>query len=123
MNIKVFKKLGTKEQYQYIRDLDYQPSNLPNVGVHYGDIRSICIERGSSAYISEGTMHCFHNQPQNKVIQHDVPINQPTELKNETTRRMYVKLEDCMLLDEKQGDYTYTFRSGVDPDLKKILDN
>ena len=40
MSIEVFKKLGSKEQYEYLKNLDYQPCNLPNVGVHYGDVRS-----------------------------------------------------------------------------------
>ena len=59
MSIEVFKKLGSKKQYEYLKNLDYQPCNLPNVGVHYGDVRSICLNGKSSAYISEGHVKSF----------------------------------------------------------------
>ena len=59
MTIEVFKKLGSKDQYEYLRDLEYQPCNLPNVGVHYGDVRAICISRESSAYVSEGSIKSY----------------------------------------------------------------
>ena len=62
MSIEVFKKLGSKEQYEYLKNLDYQPCNLPNVGVHYGDVRSICLSGNSSAYISEGHVKSFTEQ-------------------------------------------------------------
>ena len=39
MTIEVFKKFASKEQYEYLRDLEYQSCNLPNVGVHYGDVK------------------------------------------------------------------------------------
>ena len=56
-------------------------------------------------------------------MQNDIPINQPTEIKNETRKRVYLILDGCMLLDEKVGDYTVKFKSGVDPDLNKIGSN
>ena len=62
MTIEVFKKFASKEQYEYLRDLEYQPCNLPNVGVHYGDVRAICISRESSAYVSEGNAKSFTEQ-------------------------------------------------------------
>ena len=120
MTIEVFKKLGSKDQYEYLRDLEYQPCNLPNVGVHYGDVRAICISRESSAYVSEGSIKSYTKQYNNKIVQNDVPINQPTEIKNDTRKRVYLILDGCMLLDEKVGDYTVKFKSGVDPDLNKI---
>ena len=123
MTIEVFKKLGSKDQYEYLRDLEYQPCNLPNVGVHYGDVRAICISRESSAYVSEGSIKSYTKQYNNKIVQNDVPINQPTEIKNETRKRVYLILDGCMLLDEKVGDYTVKFKSGVDPDLNKIGSN
>ena len=122
MTIEVFKKLASKEQYEYLRDLEYQPCNLPNVGVHYGDVRAICISRESSAYISEGNAKAFTQQNNNKIVQNDLPINQPAEIRNETTKKVYLALDGCMLLDEKVGDYTIHFYKGTDPDLKKILD-
>ena len=122
MTIEVFKKFASKEQYEYLRDLEYQPCNLPNVGVHYGDVRAICISRESSAYISEGNPRAFTQQNKNKIVQNDLPINQPAEIRNETTKKVYLALDGCMLLDEKVGDYTIHFYKGTDPDLKKILD-
>ena len=120
MTIEVFKKLGSKEQYEYLKNLDYQPCNLPNVGVHYGDVRSICLSGNSSAYISEGHVKSFTEQNAVNIIENNIPINQPTEVNNETTKTMYLILDGCMLLDEKVGDYTVKFKSGVDPDLNKI---
>ena len=122
MTIEVFKKLASREQYEYLRDLEYQPCNLPDVGVHYGDVRAICLNRNSSAYISEGDTKSFTEQRGNQIVQNDIPINQPTEIKNETSKRIYMILDGCMLLDEKVGDYTIHFKKGTDPDLKKILD-
>ena len=123
MTIEVFKKLGSKDQYEYLRDLEYQPCNLPNVGVHYGDVRAICISRESSAYVSEGSIKSYTKQYNNKIVQNDVPINQPTEIKNETRKRVFLILDGCMLLDEKDGDYTVSFKGGVDPDLNKLGSN
>jgi len=120
MSIEVFKKLVSKDQYQYLRDLEYQPCNLPNVGVHYGDVRAICVEKKSSAYVSEGDIKSFTQQRNNKIVQNDIPINQPTEIKNETRRKVFLILDGCMLLDEKVGDYTVSFKDGIDPDLNKI---
>ena len=122
MTIEVFKKLASKEQYEYLRDLEYQPCNLPDVGVHYGDVRAICLNRNSSAFISEGDTKSFTEQRGNKIVQNDIPINQPTEIRNETSKKVYLVLDGCMLLDEKVGDYTIHFKKGTDPDLKKILD-
>ena len=122
MTIEVFKKLASREQYEYLRDLEYQPCNLPDVGVHYGDVRAICLNRNSSAFISEGDTKSFTEQRGNKIVQNDIPINQPTEIRNETSKTIYMILDGCMLLDEKVGDYTIHFHKGVDPDLKKILD-
>ena len=122
MTVEVFKKLASKEQYEYLRDLEYHPCNLPDVGVHYGDVRAICISRGSSAYVSEGNAKSFTQQRNNKIVQNDIPINQPAEIKNETSKKVYLVLDECMLLDEKVGDYTIHFYKGTDPDLKKILD-
>ena len=65
----VFKKLASKDQYEYLKDLDYQPCNLPNVGVHYGDVRAICVSRESSAYVSEGNAKSFTEQHNKKIIQ------------------------------------------------------
>ena len=120
MTVEVFKKLGSKDQYEYLRDLEYQPCNLPNVGVHYGDVRAICVDKKSSAYVSEGDIKSFTQQRNNKIVQNDIPINQPTEIKNETRRKVFLILDGCMLLDEKVGDYTVSFKDGIDPDLNKI---
>ena len=123
MTIEVFKKLASRDQYEYLRDLEYQPCNLPDVGVHYGDVRAICLNRNSSAYISEGDTKSFTEQRGNKIVQNDIPINQPTEIRNETSKRIYMILDGCMLLDEKVGDYTIHFKKGADPDLDKIRSN
>ena len=56
MRVDIFKKLGTKDQYEYLRNLNYQPSNLPNVSVHYGDVRAICIDKKSSLGFSRGNL-------------------------------------------------------------------
>ena len=69
MTIEVFKKLASRDQYEYLRDLEYQPCNLPDVGVHYGDVRAICLNRNSSAYISEGDTKSFTEQHNNKIVQ------------------------------------------------------
>ena len=123
MTIEVFKKLASRDQYEYLRDLEYQPCNLPDVGVHYGDVRAICLSRNSSAFISEGDTKSFTEQRGNKIVQNDIPINQPTEIRNETSKRIYMILDGCMLLDEKVGDYTIHFKKGTDPDLDKIRSN
>ena len=123
MTIEVFKKLASRDQYEYLRDLEYQPCNLPDVGVHYGDVRAICLNRNSSAFISEGDTKSFTEQRGNKIVQNDIPINQPTEIRNETSKRIYMILDGCMLLDEKVGDYTIHFKKGIDPDLDKIRSN
>ena len=123
MTIEVFKKLASRDQYEYLRDLEYQPCNLPDVGVHYGDVRAICLNRNSSAFISEGDTKSFTEQRGNQIVQNDIPINQPTEIKNETSKRIYMILDGCMLLDEKVGDYTIHFKKGTDPDLDKIRSN
>ena len=121
MSYDIFRKLGTREQYNYIMKLEYQPSNLPNVGVHYGDIRAICIDALSSAYVSEGTLQCYHQQPHNQIIQYDVPLYEPSELKNELRKKVYIKLDDCMLLDEKEGTNIIHWKKGVDPNFS--IDN
>ena len=123
MTIEVFKKLASRDQYEYLRDLEYQPCNLSDVGVHYGDVRAICLNRNSSAFISEGDTKSFTEQRGNKIVQNDIPINQPTEIRNETSKRIYMILDGCMLLDEKVGDYTIHFKKGTDPDLDKIRSN
>ena len=123
MTIEVFKKLASRDQYEYLRDLEYQPCNLPDVGVHYGDVRAICLNRNSSAFISEGDTKSFTEQRGNKIVQNDISINQPTEIRNETSKRIYMILDGCMLLDEKVGDYTIHFKKGTDPDLDKIRSN
>tara|TARA_Y100000816_G_scaffold207836_1_gene153707 strand:+ start:378 stop:752 length:375 start_codon:yes stop_codon:yes gene_type:complete len=123
MTIEVFKKLASRDQYEYLRDLEYQPCNLPDVGVHYGDVRAICLNRNSSAFISEGDTISFTEQRGNQIVQNDIPINQPTEIRNETSKRIYMILDGCMLLDEKVGDYTIHFKKGIDPDLDKIRSN
>ena len=123
MLIEVFKEFASKDQYQYLRDLEYHPCNLPNVGVHYGDVRAICISRESSAYVSEGNAKALTEQHNNKIVQNDIPINQPTEIRNETSKKVYLVLDGCMLLDEKGGDYTIHFKKGTDPDLDKIRSN
>ena len=116
----VFKKLASKDQYEYLEDLDYQPCNLPNVGVHYGDVRAICVSRESSAYVSEGNAKSFTEQHNKKIIQNDISFNQPAEIRNETTKKVYLILDGCMLLDEKIGDYTIHFKKGIDPDIDNI---
>ena len=116
----VFKRLASKDQYEYLKDLDYQPCNLPNVGVHYGDVRAICVSRESSAYVSEGNAKSFTEQHNKKIIQNDISFNQPAEIRNETTKKVYLILDGCMLLDEKIGDYTIHFKKGIDPDIDNI---
>ena len=120
MSVDIFKKLGTKDQYEYLRNLNYQPSNLPNVSVHYGDIRAICIDKKSSAYISEGSIQSFSQQPKGKIVQYDIPVNQPVELRNETTRKVYMKLDESMLLDEKIGDIVLHYKPMVEEELENI---
>jgi hypothetical protein len=56
-------------------------------------------------------------------VQNDIPITQPTEIRNETKRRIYLILDGCMLLDEKIGDYVVHFKQGIDPDLNTIGSN
>ena len=45
MSVELFKRLATREQYEYLRNLDYQPCNLPNVGVHYGELGRYVLKR------------------------------------------------------------------------------
>ena len=117
MSIDIFKKLGTREQYLYLKELEYQPSNLPNVGVHYGDVRAIYIDGHSSAFISEGSIQTFTQQPNKKIIEYNIPINQSVELRNETSMRTFMILDDCMLLDEKEGTNIIYWKKGVDPNF------
>ena len=142
MDIEINKKLATEEEYDYLRNLQYNPSNIPNVSVHYGDVRAMCIEKLSSAYVSpdtvsfnnvddktsyfqsfsgEGYIQSFSKQPENKILQYDIPIVQPTELKNETTRKVYVKLENVLILDEKVGDFVLHYKPMIESNL--VLDN
>ena len=113
MTIDISKKIGTEKQYQYLSELDYKPSNLPNVSVHYGEIRAICIEKKSSAFISEGSIQSFSKQPKQKIVQYDIIIGQPIELR----KKVYIKLDDCMLLDEKEGTNIIYWKKGVDPNF------
>ncbi len=78
-----------------LKDLDYVPSKLPNVSVHYGDkeIDAICIESNSSAWVHEGNIQYFEQV---------IPIIQPTELENITDDKVYLGLK-CKLLDSKIG--------------------
>ena len=45
MDIEINKKLATEEEYDYLRNLQYNPSNIPNVSVHYGDVRAMCFQK------------------------------------------------------------------------------
>ena len=77
---------------------------------------------GSCASGEARSATAFTEQQGKKIVQNDIPINQPSEIRNETTKKVYLVLDGCMLLDEKVGDYTIHFKKGTDPDLKKILD-
>ena len=62
----------------------------------------------------------FLNNLNKKIVQYDIIIGQPIELRNETTRKVYMKLDECMLLDEKVGDLILHYKPLIESDL--ILD-
>ena len=95
-------------------------------------IDKILLEQAKGWFYSASSFWAFEKarelcsiaeQNNNKIVQNDLPINQPAEIRNETTKKVYLALDGCMLLDEKVGDYTIHFYKGTDPDLNKIGSN
>lgn len=79
--------------------LNYIKSNFPNIFVHYGDFKSIRLDKKSSAYLTQGNIEVFCRQKDRSWKQYFVSIENTAELKNETPYKMYVKLNDSVLTD------------------------
>jgi len=97
----------------YLKTLSYSPSNYINVGIHYGKEKAICIESKSSAFISEGKIDVFCEQPHQKTLHYKINVKEPTELKNETLGKVFVKLDECVLMPNRPGDHTLHIKNGV----------
>ena len=107
----------TKERLDHLRSLNYEPSNFPNVSMHYGDDeKAICIERFGSAFISEGRIDIYCPQPQDRIIHYDLDILEETEIYNDTVNPIYVNLDECSLIPEISGDRKLTMKNGVMPE-------
>ena len=97
----------------YLKTLSYQPSNYKNIGVYYGENKAICIERKSSAFISEGQIDIFCDQPSRKTLHYNINVKEPVELKNETSGKVFVKLNESLLMPNRPGDYTLHIKNGI----------
>ena len=97
----------------YLKSLSYLPSNYRNVGIYYGKKKAICIESKSSAFISEGQIDIFCEQPDEKTLHYNIDVKEPVELKNETSSKVFVKLDECMLMPNRPGDYTLHIKNGI----------
>lgn len=86
---------------------NYTSTNLPNVFVSYNEERFIKISPNSEAFITEGTceVYCKIRHEYEKNI---VPIHQEAKIENKTKYPVYVKLNDCVLTNEREGDFTLT---------------
>ncbi len=115
----------TKERLQYLRNLNYEPSNYPNVSMYYGDDeKAICVDKKGSAFISEGRIDIYCPQTQDRIVHYDLEILEETEIYNDTGRPIYVNLEDCSLIPEISGDRKITVKNGVmsEEQIEKTLD-
>jgi hypothetical protein len=101
----------------YLKTLSYLPSNYKNVSIHYGKEKAICIEPKSSAFISEGKIEAFCEQPRQKTLHYEINIKEPTEIKNETLGKVFVKLDECILMPSRPGDFTLHIKHGTLKDL------
>jgi|TARA_R110001592_G_C12608710_1_gene696647 hypothetical protein len=106
-------KEAEKRMKNYLKTLLYQPSNYKNIGVHYGENKAICIERKSSAFISEGQIDIFCEQPDKKTLHYNIDVKEPVELKNETSKKIFVKLDESILMPNRPGDYTLHIKNGI----------
>lgn len=87
-----------------LANLDYIKSNFPNVYVHYGDFKSLRIEKDSSAFLTQGVVQVYCKQKNRKWKIYTVPVPETAEIKNETNFQMYVKLNDSVLTDKNLTD-------------------
>ena len=92
--------------------LEYIKSNFPNVFVHYGEFKSIRLDKKSSAYLTQGDIEVFCRQKNRSCKQYFVSIQNTEELKNETPYKMYVKLNDSVLTDKNLTDCVIYIKLG-----------
>ena len=92
--------------------LEYIKSNFPNVFVHYGEFKSIRLDKKSSAFLTQGKIEVFCRQKNRSWKQYFVPIEHTAELKNETPYKMYVKLNDSVLTDINLTDCVIYIKLG-----------
>jgi len=97
----------------YLKDLSYSPSNYINVGIHYGKEKAICIDPKSSAFISEGKIDVFCEQPHKKTLHYEITVKEPAKLKNETSGKVFVKMDECILMPNRPGDFTLYIKNGT----------
>ena len=83
---------------------NYIKSNFPNVFVHYGEFKSIRLDKKSSAFLTQGDIEVFCRQKDRSWKQYLVNIQKTAELKNETPYKMYVKLNNSVLTDMNLTD-------------------
>lgn len=101
------------EKMIYLKTLPYEESNYKNVSIHYGKEKAICIEPKSSAFISEGKIEVFCQQPHKKTLYYEIKVKEPAEIKNETSSKIFVELEECILMPNRLGDYTIHIKNGI----------
>lgn len=102
------------EIINFLKDLEYSKSNYEGVGVHYGDHRAISINPKKSAYLTPGNIILFCKKPSQIYVKHDLTFDEPAEIINQTSHRVFVKLIDSMLSHKKVGDLTYYVNPGVE---------
>ena len=104
------------EEVNYLKDLKYKKSNYEGVKVFYGnDVRAITIQPKFSVNLTPGSIILFTKKRQKNYIKHSLNFEQPAEVVNKTTHKIYLKLQDAILSNEKIGDLTYFVNPGEDP--------
>jgi hypothetical protein len=104
------------EEVNYLKDLKYKKSNYEGVKVFYGnDVRAITIQPKFSVNLTPGSIILFTKKRTQKYIKHSLNFEQPAEVVNKTTHKIYLKLQDAILSNEKIGNLTYFVNPGEDP--------
>ncbi len=104
------------EEMNYLKSLNYKKSNYEGVKVFYGDdVRAISVKPKFSINLTPGSLILFTKKKTQEYIKHNLDFNQPAEIVNKTGHKIYLKLKDAILSNEKIGDLTYFVNPGKDP--------
>jgi hypothetical protein len=104
------------EEMNYLKSLNYKKSNYEGVKVFYGDgVRAISVKPKFSINLTPGSLVLFTKKKTQEYIKHNLDFNQPAEIVNKTGHKIYLKLKDAILSNEKIGDLTYFVNPGKDP--------